>query len=95
MPQRTVTVASSHGLHARPAVLFVKAAAAQAVAVRIGVPGGKAVDARSILAVLSLGVGSGAEVVLEAEGDGSQEALDALTRLLEQDADEEQEHSGV
>lgn len=95
MPQRTVTVASSHGLHARPAALFVKAAAAQAVPVRIGVPGGKAVDARSILAVLSLGVGSGAEVVLEAEGDRADEALDALTRLLEQDADEEQEHSGV
>jgi len=95
MPQRTVTVASSHGLHARPAALFVKAAAAQSVPVRIGVPGGRAVDARSILAVLSLGVGSGAEVVLEAEGERAGEALDALTRLLEQDADEEQEHSGV
>jgi phosphocarrier protein len=95
MPQRTVTVASRHGLHARPAALFVKAAAAQPVPVRIGVPGGKAVDARSILGVLSLGVATGAEVVLEAEGEGAEQALDALAGLLAQDADEEQERSGV
>lgn len=97
MPQRTVTVASSHGLHARPAALFVKAAAALQVPVRIGLPGGRAVDARSILAVLSLGVGSGAQVVLEADGEGADPALDALSSLLEQDDDDEdeQEHSGV
>jgi phosphocarrier protein HPr len=92
MPQRTVTVASRHGLHARPAALFVKAAADQAVAVRIGLPGGRAADARSILAVLALNVGPGAQVVLEADGDGADQALDTLAALLAQDSDGEQKN---
>jgi phosphocarrier protein len=95
MPQRTVTVASSHGLHARPAALFVKAAADQPVAVRIAVPGGRAADARSILAVLALNVGPGAQVVLEADGDGADQALENLAALLATDSDEEQENAGV
>jgi phosphocarrier protein len=98
MPQRTVTVASSHGLHARPAALFVKAAAGQAVPVRIGVPGGgRVADARSILAVLALNVGPGAQVVLEADGDGAEQALDNLAALLatDSDDDQEQENAGV
>jgi phosphocarrier protein HPr len=90
MPQRTVTVASRHGLHARPAALFVKAAAAQPVPVRIAVPGGRAADARSILAVLALGADHGAQVVLEAEGEGAEQALDALAALLAEDADDEE-----
>jgi phosphocarrier protein HPr len=95
MPQRTVTVASSHGLHARPAALFVKAAAEQAVAVRIALPGGRAADARSILAVLALNVGPGAQVVLEADGDGADQALDNLAGLLATNSDEEAESAGV
>jgi phosphocarrier protein HPr len=95
MPQRTVTVASSHGLHARPAALFVKAAAEQAVAVRIALPGGRAADARSILAVLALNVGPGAQVVLEADGDGADQALDNLAELLATNSDEEAESAGV
>ena len=62
MPERTVTIASRSGLHARPAALFVKAAADQGVPVRIRLGDGKAVPAASMLAVLSLGAGPGAKV---------------------------------
>lgn len=89
MFERTATVASKVGLHARPASVFSQAAAKLEVAVTLTVPGGKTVNAASILGVLSLGVGYGETVVLAAEGEGAEEALDELARLLETDLDEE------
>ncbi|WP_019816199.1 HPr family phosphocarrier protein, partial [Saccharomonospora saliphila] len=71
MAQRTVTVGSSVGLHARPAALFTQAAARQQVGVLIGKPGGEPVDARSILSVIGLGARGGDEVVLHADGPGA------------------------
>lgn len=87
MPERRVTVASSVGLHARPAALFTQAAAKVPVPVTIAKPGEEPVDAKSILMVLTLGVGHAEDVVLSAEGDGADEALDELVALLEQDLD--------
>jgi phosphocarrier protein HPr len=87
MPERRVAVGSSVGLHARPAALFTQAAAAAAVPVTIARPGGAPVDARSILLVLTLNVGHGDEVVLSADGDGADEALDSLASLLASDLD--------
>ena len=90
MPERTVTIASRSGLHARPAALFVKAAADQGVPVLIRLGDGKAVPAASMLAVLSLGAGPGAKVTLEADGPGADAALDALAALLARDLDAEE-----
>ena len=87
MASRTVTVASRVGLHARPAALFTQAAAATGVAVSIAKSGGDAVNAASILSVLGLGVGSGEEVVLSADGEGADAALDGLVALLSTDLD--------
>lgn len=83
--QRTVTVASRVGLHARPAAVFVKAASAAALPVTIAKAGKEPVSARSILAVLGLDVRGGEEVVLEAEGDGAEAVLDKLADLLTED----------
>ena len=88
MSERRVTIGSHVGLHARPAALFVQAAAAQSVKVRITNEAGKNVDATSMLGVLSLGVHGGEEVVLSADGDGADAALDALAALLLVDHDE-------
>lgn len=82
MPEIRIRIASPVGLHARPASQFVKAAAKHPGTVSIGRPGTEPVDARSMLSVLSLGIGHGEEVVLRTDGDGAQEALDELTRLL-------------
>jgi phosphocarrier protein len=89
MPTRTVTVASSVGLHARPASLFAQAAAKVGVPVTLTSAAGKSVNAASILGVLSLGIGHGEEVTLGAEGEGAQEAVDELATLLETDLDKE------
>lgn len=88
MTRREATIGSRVGLHARPAALFVQASAATGVPVKIGRDGGALVDARSMLGVLALGAKNGDTVVLEAEGDGADEALDRLVALLAQDHDE-------
>ena len=81
VPERKVKVGSSVGLHARPATIFTQAAAKQPVKVTIAKAGGNAVDARSVLFVLGLDVRGGDEVVLAAEGEGAEAALDELEAL--------------
>jgi len=84
MAERIVSVTSPDGLHARPAAQFVKAAGEAGVMVTIGRPGSEQrADARSILAVLALDVRQGDQVVLAADGDGADGALDRLATLLE------------
>lgn len=89
MPTRTVVVASTSGLHARPASLFTQAVAGCGAQVTISHAGGEAVDAASILFVMSLGVPHGAEVTLEAQGPDAETILDELVSLLSRDLDEE------
>jgi len=89
MPERTATVASSVGLHARPASLFAQAAAKTGVTVTLTSAAGKTVNAASILGVLSLGIGHGETVTLSAEGDGADAALDELAGVLATDLDQQ------
>ena len=88
MPERRVVVGSKVGLHARPAALFVQAAAKQPVKVTIAKGGNPPVDARSILAVLSLDARGGEEIVLHADdSDQAEAALDALAAVVATDHD--------
>jgi phosphocarrier protein HPr len=89
MPERTAIVGSAVGLHARPAAVFVQAVTAAPVEVGIARPGGEPVSARSILSVLSLEAHGGGTVVLSAEGEGADAALDRLAALLAADLDAE------
>lgn len=85
--RRTVVIGSDSGLHARPAALFVKAAAAAPARVTIRLGEGRQVDARSMLSVLSLGARKGAEVTLEADGEDAARAVDELAALLARNLD--------
>ena len=87
MASRTVTIASSVGLHARPAALFVEKAGESGLEVMIGRPGDEPVDATSILGVMALGAKHGEEVELSAEGDNADEVLDGLVEFLSIDHD--------
>lgn len=80
--ERTVTVVPEAGLHARPASTFVQTATEFDCELQIGKPDEEPVDARSMLAVTSLGVACGDDVVLVAEGDDATAALDALDEVL-------------
>jgi len=87
MSERTVAVGSAQGLHARPASIFTEAAKKSPVKVTVARPGGKPVDAASMLLVMTLAVKQGEEIVLRAEGDGADLALDGLAELLARDLD--------
>lgn len=83
MAERTVTVVPEAGLHARPASKFVQTANEYDCAIEVGVvDDGELVDARSMLAVTSLGVGHDERVRLIAEGEDADAALDALAGVL-------------
>lgn len=88
MPERIVKIASTSGLHARPAAIFSQAASEQSVAVTIEKSGAAPVRASSILMLLTLNVDHGDDVILRADGDGADAALDALAALLEKNLDE-------
>lgn len=90
MIERKATVASRVGLHARPAAIFAEAAGELPVEVTIaleGSPADEAMDASSILSLMSLGAEHGDVVVLRSEDDGADESLDSLVRILETDHD--------
>ena len=89
MIERSVVVATQIGLHARPAAVFCKAAAAQPAKVTLATPEGDSADARSMLSVLGLGVRGGQQVTLSADPDvvGAQASVDALAELLATDLD--------
>ncbi len=86
MADRTLAVASAHGLHARPAALFVKSVTDSGHAVQL-TKGARTINAASILGVVSLGIEHGDEVTLSVEGDRADAVLDELAAFLEHDHD--------
>jgi len=86
MAERTVTVASAHGLHARPASLFVQAVANSGLAVQL-TKGDKTLNAASILGVISLGINHGDTITLSAEGENAEAVLDQLAEIITTDQD--------
>jgi phosphocarrier protein FPr len=79
-----VTVNHKVGLHARPASEFVKTAKSFPceIKVRNMTADGEAVNAKSILGVLTLGVLQGHIIEIEAEGPQTEDALQALENLV-------------
>ncbi|MFC7471280.1 HPr family phosphocarrier protein [Actinomadura keratinilytica] len=88
MAERRVNVGWAEGLHARPASIFVRAATASGIPVTIAKPDTAPVNAASMLAVLGLGVQGGEEIVLSADADGAEAALERLARLVAEGLDE-------
>jgi phosphocarrier protein len=91
MIERTATIASTVGLHARPAAIFAEAAAEyENLEITIATesdPADEAMDATSILSLMSLGASHGDTVVLRAEGEGAEQALNHLAQILETNHD--------
>ncbi|WP_135304540.1 HPr family phosphocarrier protein [Haloarcula amylovorans] len=89
---RTVEIVPEAGLHARPASKLVQTANAYDATVQIGHAGAddeELVAANSMLAVTGLNAQQGDEVVLVAEGDDAEAALDALEAVLTTPVEEE------
>jgi len=84
MTEITIQVKHKSGLHARPASLFVQAAAkfSSHIKVKNLTTNGEFVDAKSIIMVLTLGVMQDHKVVIQADGADERPALDALSALI-------------
>lgn len=87
MAERQATIASSSGLHARPAKLFVQAVQEKGIPITIAVEGGPDLNAGSILSLMGLGASKGTVVTLKSDADGADAKLDELVALLETDLD--------
>jgi phosphoenolpyruvate-protein phosphotransferase len=79
-----LAVEDPSGLHARPAALFVRTAARfrASVSVRNLTRQGQPVDAKSMLAVLGLGVEQGHRVEIEASGQDEGRAIEELSGVV-------------
>ncbi len=84
MYSRRVVVQNKTGLHARPASDFVSMAKKFKSKITIkNIEEGDAVDAKSIVLLISIGAGKGTEVEISAEGEDEKEAVDSLVTLIE------------
>jgi phosphocarrier protein HPr len=68
-------------LHARPAGVFVRAAASFAATIEVEANGRRA-NAKSILEILGLGADGGTELAISASGDDAVEAVAELASLV-------------
>ncbi|MGH8238796.1 MAG: HPr family phosphocarrier protein, partial [Steroidobacteraceae bacterium] len=76
-----VTIGHDHGIHARPAALIANLAKTSAAEIAIAVRG-RSANAKSAVALMSLGAQRGEELTLVASGDGAAKAVGELKRLI-------------
>ena len=81
MPSFEHHITDAIGLHARPAAELVRVAATFSADVQVAL-GDRTADAKSLLGVLQLQAGSGATIVVTAEGEDADAALAALAEVL-------------
>lgn len=84
-----VIVGSKAGLHARPAAAVVELAGRLEPAVTLRKPEGMAVNAKSIVKVLSQNFSHGDLVVVESQGEGAEESVRQMVELIAQELDSE------
>jgi phosphocarrier protein HPr len=77
-----VIIVNKRGLHARASAAFVKTAEKFDAEVSV-TRDGQTVSGGSIMGLLMLGASPGTTVLIETEGPEAEEALDALTTLVE------------
>lgn len=81
MPEIKINVEHNAGLHARPASLFVQTAKRYNSQITVSHEA-RSANAKSILSVLTLGASRGAELLIRAEGEDADAALEALQALI-------------
>lgn len=82
MLEKTVTVNSEQGLHARVATMVVQAMQNFTSEVTV-IKDGMEVNARSVLGLLLLAATAGTEIMVRAQGPDSSQAIEEFSRLIE------------
>lgn len=89
LAESSVVITNKVGLHARPARLLVQAAAQFQSQIQVS-SGEKTANAKSIVGVLKLGATLGQTLLLRAEGEDAEQAIQELTGLVQRKFDEEE-----
>ncbi|MGB3161416.1 phosphocarrier protein HPr [Carnobacterium sp.] len=84
MEKRDFHVIAETGIHARPATLLVQTASKFSSDINLEYKG-KSVNLKSIMGVMSLGVGQGAEVVISANGTDEAEAITSIEETMKKE----------
>lgn len=86
--EKAIRIENKYGLHARPAMQFVELAGKFSSQISL-TRGEKAADAKSIMEVLMLAAEKGSELVIRADGNDAESAVEALEKLVASKFDEE------
>src|SRR2546429_7457791 len=81
MQQREIEIVNKLGLHARASAKLTQLAAKYQCDVSLARSGRK-VNAKSIMGVMMLAAGKGSRIMLETDGPGENEAMDAIPGLI-------------
>jgi len=84
MASKDFHIVAETGIHARPATLLVQTASKFASDITLEYKG-KSVNLKSIMGVMSLGVGQGADVTISAEGADADDAIAAISETMEKE----------
>ncbi len=84
MVEREATIVPQAGLHARPAARFVKEAKSFGSDIVV-IKDGREANAKSSLKLMTLGAKHGDKVVIRAEGEDEEAAVDALVAILSEE----------
>ena len=79
--EKAFFITDETGIHARPATLLVQSASKYDSDIQLEF-NGKRVNLKSIMGVMSLGVGQNSEVVVIADGKDAKEAIDGIEKTL-------------
>lgn len=81
MKEFSYVITDEIGIHARPAGMLVKEAKAFSSKITLEA-NGKSAEATKLMAIMSLGVKTGAEVVIKAEGDDEEAAIAKMEEFM-------------
>ena len=82
MITKEVKISNAIGLHARPATFFIQKANTYSSSIWVE-KDDRRVNAKSLLGVLSLGIAKGMTIVLTAEGQDEELAIEGLSKLID------------
>lgn len=88
MVEKVTVIQNRAGIHARPAAMIVQTATK--FKSKIGLrKGDDAINAKSIMGIITLGAGFGTEITITAEGEDEAAAAEAIDRLFRNRFEEE------
>ncbi|MBS4217941.1 phosphocarrier protein HPr [Bacillus sp. FJAT-49711] len=82
--EKQFTVTSDTGIHARPATMLVQTASRFASDIQLEYKD-KKVNLKSIMGVMSLGIGKGVNITISADGSDEEEAMAGIQELFQKE----------